>query len=343
MGADIGDIVVKHEVDFKELAQKTVAIDAFNTLYQFISIIRQRDGTPLMDRTGRMTSHLSGILYRVTNLVEEGIKPVFVFDGEPPAFKYSTIEERKILREEMEYKWRKALAEGSEDAFKFAQASARVDEYVIESSKKLLEYMGVPYVDAPSEGEAQAAYMAMKGDANFAGSQDYDSLLFGAPRLVRNLTVTGKRKLPRKNVYVTVKPQIIDLNETLRTLNITREQLVDIAILAGTDYNEGVKGVGPKRALDLVRKFGNLEKAYRSSKQSVAEEEINLIYEVREFFLNPPVTDDYSLKWKKPDREKIIEFLCEEFDFSVDRVEKAVERLEECMDMGQKTLDQWFR
>jgi len=342
MGVDIGDLVVKHEMDFRELSGKTVAIDAFNTLYQFISIIRQRDGTPLMDRNGRMTSHLSGILYRITNLVEEGIKPVFVFDGEPPEFKHATIQERKTLRAEMESKWREALVEGSEDAFRYAQASGRVDEHVVESSKKLLEYMGIPYVNAPSEGEAQGAYMAIKGDVDYAGSQDYDSLLFGAPKLVRNLTVTGRRKLPGRNVYITVKPQMIDLGETLKSLDITREQLIDIAILIGTDYNEGIRGVGPKKALDLVKRFDGIEDAYRYAKTDVSEDEIDLINRIREFFINPPVTDDYSIKWGRPDREAIIEFLCEEFDFSVERVEKAVERLEENMDTGQKTLDQWF-
>ena len=342
MGVDIGDLVVRHEVDFRELSGRTVAIDAFNALYQFISIIRQRDGTPLMDRNGRMTSHLSGILYRITNLVEEGIRPVFVFDGEPPPFKHATIQERKMLREEMESKWREAVAEGSEDAFRYAQASGRVDEHIVETSKRLLEYMGIPYVNAPSEGEAQGAYMAMKGDVDYAGSQDYDSLLFGAPKLVRNLAVTGRRKLPGRNVYVTVKPQLIDLQETLTSLGVTREQLIDIAILIGTDYNEGIRGVGPKKALNLVKKFEGIEEAYRAVKESVTEDEIELIHRIREFFINPPVTDDYSIKWNRPDEEKIIEFLCEEFDFSVERVEKAVERLTEHMDTGQKTLDQWF-
>jgi|Deesub1362A_J573_1020465.scaffolds.fasta_scaffold00193_18 flap endonuclease-1 len=342
MGVDIGDIVVKHEIQIKELNQKVVAIDGFNTLYQFISIIRQRDGTPLQDRQGRPTSHLSGILYRVTNLVEEGVKPIFVFDGDPPEFKYAAIADRSKLRKEMEEKWKSALASGAEDAFKYAQASGTVDDHVITTSKTLLSLMGIPFVDAPSEGEAQAAYMTAKGDAHFTASQDYDSLLFGTPKLVRNLTITGKRKLPGRNVYVTVRPQVVHLKETLTNLDLSREQLIDIALLVGTDYNKGIKGIGPKKALDLIKKYGDIESSVKAGKLHLSPEEMELLFEIREYFLNPPVTDDYEIKWKRPERDGIIRLLCDEYDFSEDRVTKAIDRLEEGMDVGQKTLDQWF-
>ncbi len=339
MGTDIGEILERESVELEYFAGKKIAVDALNTLYQFISIIRQPDGTPLKDSRGRITSHLSGILYRVSNMVEEGMKPIFVFDGEPPEFKREELEERKERREEAERKWKEALERG-EDAKKYAQAAARVDDYIIESSIKLLKLMGIPVVQAPSEGEAQAAYMAAKGDTDYTGSQDYDSLLFGSPRLARNLAITGKRKLPGKNVYVEVKPEVIELEKNLKRLGITREQLIDIALLVGTDYNEGVKGVGAKKALSLIKKCGDIFKAMKLLKVDRAE--VERVAAVREFFLNPPVTDDYDVKFGKPDVEGIIEFLCEEHDFSRERVEKAVEKLSSGMEGTQLTLERWF-
>ncbi len=340
MGADIGELLEeREEVEIEYFSGKAIAIDALNTLYQFIATIRQPDGTPLRDSRGRITSHLSGILYRVSNMVELGIRPVFVFDGKPPDFKRAEIEERRKIREEAERKWKKALMEGRiEEARKFAQASARVDEYIVESAKKLLKLMGIPIVQAPSEGEAQAAYMAKKGDVDFTGSQDYDSLLFGSPKLVRNLAVTGRRKLPKKDVYVEVKPEIIDLGRNLKKLGITREQLVDIALLIGTDYNEGVEGIGVKKAYKYVKNYGNVFKVLKVLKVEPKEP----IEEIREFFLNPPVTDDYCLKFGKPDEEGIIEFLCEEHDFSRERVEKAIEKLKSGIGVSQLTLERWF-
>ena len=201
MGVDLGDLFDKKEIELTELKGKVIAIDAYNTLYQFLSIIRQRDGTPLIDSHGEITSHLSGFLYRTTNLVEAGIKPVFVFDGAPPAFKNNTIEERKKIRTEAREKYEVAKAKGDEEeAFKHAQASSRIGGNMIEDAKSLLGFMGVPVVQAPSEGEAQAAFMVREKKAYAAGSQDYDSLLFGASVMVRNLAVSGKRKLPGKSV-----------------------------------------------------------------------------------------------------------------------------------------------
>ncbi|MCS7129977.1 MAG: flap endonuclease-1 [Archaeoglobaceae archaeon] len=335
MGADIGDLLEKEEVELNSLSGMKIAIDAFNTLYQFISTIRQPDGTPLKDSQGRITSHLSGILYRVTNMIEIGIRPIFVFDGEPPDFKKAEIEERKKRRAEAEEKWVSAVESGEEYAKKYAQASARVDEFIVESSKRLLDFMGIPFVQAPCEGEAQAAYMVKKGDADLVGSQDYDSLLFGSPKLARNLAITGKRKLPRKNVYVDINPEIINLEENLKKLGITREQLVDIAILCGTDYNEGIKGVGAKKAYNYIKTYGDIFRALKA-----LNAEIENLEAIREFFLNPKVSDEYHLEFKEPNREKVIEMLCEEHDFSNERVEKALEKLK--VKPAQFTLERWF-
>ena len=338
MGTDIGDLLQKRKIEFSDLANQVVAIDAFNTLHQFLSIIRQRDGSPLVDSSGRTTSHLSGLLYRTASLVEAGIKPLFVFDGKPPDLKSQTLDRRKEVREASREKWENAKAIGDlESAYKYAQASSKVNQDIIEDSKYLLDVMGIPFVQAPCEGEAQAAHMVLKKDSNCVASQDYDSFLFGAPVVVRNLAVTGKRKLPGKNVYVDVEPEIIELGETLEILEITREQLIDIAICVGTDYNKGLEKVGPKTALKLIKKYGDIYAVLREKGT-----EIEAVDRIRELFLHPEVTDSYEVRWGKPDSEKLLEFLCENHDFSVDRVEKAAERLKAASGARQKTLDQWF-
>lgn len=348
MGVNLRDLIpsnAKRELELKELKGKVIAIDAYNALYQFLTAIRQPDGTPLMDHMGRITSHLSGLFYRTINLVENGVKPVYVFDGKPPEIKKMEIERRKKIKEEAVKKYEEAVKKGDMEAAKrYAQMSSKLTEPMVEDAKRLLSAMGIPWVQAPAEGEAQAAYMAKKGDAYAVASQDYDSLLFGAPRLVRNLAITGKRKLPRKNVYVELKPELVELDKLLQTLGITHEQLIDIAILLGTDYNpEGVRGIGPKTALRLVKTYGSIDKIIKTiPKQEFPIDPL----EIRKYFLNPPVTDDYKLEWREPDEEQIIQILVREHDFSLERVKNAVERLGKAyreIKAKQLGLDLWFR
>jgi len=335
--------VPKTKVDLKSLSGKSIAIDAYNALYQFLAIIRQPDGTPLKDRTGRITSHLSGLFYRTANLIEMEIKAVYVFDGVPPALKEVEIKRRAKVKAEALIKYEHALQEGRiEEARTYAQMTSRLKDYMAEDSKRLLTQMGVPWVQAPSEGEAQAAHLAKKGDTNYCASQDYDSLLFGAPTLMRNVTISGRRKLPRKPVYVEVVPEIIKLDQLLKELNITREQLVDIGILVGTDFNpEGVKGIGPKTALKLIKQHGSLEKLIPTLKEAEFPAEPQRI---RKIFLNPKVTDNYKLTWKEPDVEGIVDFLCRERDFSEERVRKANKKMTEGLRKakGKVTLETWF-
>jgi len=324
MGVDFGDLFEKKKCSLKDLSHKVIAIDAYNALHQFLSIIRQRDGTPLMDAKGRITSHLSGLLYRTANLVEAGIKPIYVFDGAPHPLKAKTIAERREIKEEAERKWREALEKGEiEEARKRAQQTSRVTDEIVKQSKNLLSALGIPSVQAPSEGEAQASYMARKGDVYAVASQDADSLLFGAPVLVRNLAITGRRKLPGKQVYVKVEPEIIELEDNLKRLGIKREQLVDMAILIGTDFNEGIEGIGPKKSYEIIKRAGNLENALKMLKVEMDEEMLN---EVRRIFLDPPVTDNYKLEWKLPDEEKVLSMLCDEHQFSESRVKSALEK-----------------
>jgi len=343
MGVQIGSIIPKKEIEVKDLVGKKIAIDAFNALYQFLAIVRDKDtGEPLKDSKGRITSHLSGLFYRTVNLIEEGIKPVYVFDGEPPKFKKVTQERREEIKKEAEEKLRLAIEEGRiEDVLKYAQATARLTKELVDDAKKLLELMGIPYVQAPSEGEMQAAYMAKKGDVWASASQDYDSLLVGSPRLIRNLNLTGRRKLPNKEVYVEIKPELIELEEVLKNLGITREQLILIGLLVGTDYNpEGIENIGPKKALKLVKEKKTLENILKEIewKFDVSAQEIY------DFFLNPPVTDNYNLVWKEPNEEGLIKFMVEEHNFSEERIRNAIEKIKQAMEkQQQKSLSRWFK
>ncbi|OPX67258.1 MAG: Flap endonuclease 1 [Methanoregulaceae archaeon PtaB.Bin056] len=333
MGVAFRDILAEYRdtVGWEALAG-VAAVDAHNALYQFLSIIRQPDGTPLMDQEGRITSHLSGILFRTANFLEKGIRPVWVFDGTPPDFKKETIEARRSIRDRAGEKWQDALERGDiAEAYKQARSSSRIDEGVIGTGRELLSLLGVPCVQAPSEGEAQAAHMVERGDAGYVVSQDYDTLLFGAPVLVRNLAVSGKRKARGRTI--SVFPEKILLSNVLKGLALTRGDLVRIALLVGTDFNSGIKGVGAKTALRIVQ-GGEFERTIRERLPDTEWEPI------MEFFMAPPVTDTYSLQWNAPDREGIIRMLCDRFDFSEERIRKALDGMG--AKSGQKTLDSWF-
>ncbi len=340
MGVDLGDLITKQEIELEDLRGKKIAIDALNAIYQFLSIIRQPDGTPLMDSHKNITSHLSGLFYRTTRLLEIGILPCYVFDGEPPKLKAQTVQERKEIRKEAEKKWKVALEAGElAEAKKYAQMASRVTEPMLEESKKLLSALGIPVVQAPSEGEAQAAFICSQKEVYAVGSQDFDALLFGAPRLARNLTITGKRKVPRKNIYVEVKPEIIELEKALKELKISREQLIEMGILIGTDFNEGVKGIGPKKSYAHIK-----EKPLKEwIKEGKFEFEVD-VNTLKNIFLKPEISKKYSLEWKPYNQEKLVEILHEKHDFSRERIENALEKLEKSRGAkDQKSLQEFFR
>ncbi|MGQ9478440.1 MAG: flap endonuclease-1 [Thermoproteota archaeon] len=338
MGVQLGGIVPAREIRLENLANKRVAIDAYNTLYQFLSIIRGADGRPLMDSKNRVTSHLSGLFYRNCNFLSVGLKPVYVFDGKPPLIKREEAEKRRVIREDALRKYEEALSAGRiDEARKYAQISTTLDEYLLKSAEELIRLMGIPVVHAPSEGEAQAAHMIATGVADYVGSQDFDSLLFGGRFLVRNLAITGRRKLPGKKAYVEVNPEEISLEETLLRLSITREQLIDIALVVGTDYTEGIKGIGPKRALELVKRGMTLEEIF--SKYGGDMSELPKYREAKSFFLNPPVKDVEGLEWREIDEDGLVKFLHEEHDFSLERVNNAIEEVKK---RSAGALSKWF-
>jgi flap endonuclease-1 len=346
MGLNIREIIPRRELEPSELQDKTLCVDAFNALYQFLSTIRQPDGTPLMDNQKRVTSHLSGIFYRNINLLEEGIKLVYVFDGRAPDLKDKTHKIRADVREVAREKYEEAKDESDIAGMKrYSSQFLRLNDEMIEESKELLVAMGIPVIQAPSEGEAQAAHMARTNTKIYASvSQDYDSLLFGASKLIRNLTVSRKRKT--YNGYVEVKPEIIELEKVFNFLEINLEQLICLGILVGTDYNpKGIPRIGQKKALDIVRKYKVPYEIFKSVEEqilSLPEEDRFNWQEIFALFYKPDVSNQ-DFEFKAFDEEKIKDILVRKHDFSEERVQKQIDKLKDLKQKNQqKSLGKWF-
>lgn len=340
MGVAFKDIIISGEIDLDSLKGKVIVLDAYNVLYQFLTTIRGIDGTPLMDSKGNVTSHLVGLFTRTTSLMHKGIKPVFVFDGKPPELKQKVQEQRRSLKLEAEKKYIEAKEkEDAGEMKKYASRASRLSRDMVEEAKKVVSLLGIPVVQAPSEGEAQAAYMVKEGKGFAVGSQDFDSLIHGAAKLVRNLSISGKRKKPRSVAYETISPELIDLAENLNNLGIGQNQLIAAAMIIGTDYNPGgIKGIGPKNALKLVKQhktdFGSLFKEVKWNDFFDYPWE-----EVYDTIKKMPATNDYRLEWKSADIKSLVDFLVKDHDFSEQRVKIALEKLEkEGKEKQQKSL-----
>ena len=340
MGLNLKDLIVKEKTTLEAFSTKVIAIDAYNAIYQFLASIRGPDGLQLMDSQGRVTSHLSGLLYRNVNFLSLGIKPVYVFDGKAPSLKAAEIQRRKQIKKDATIKYEKAIAEGNlEDARKFAQQTTSMRDGMVKESKKLLECFGIPYIDAQSEGEATAAHLTNTGQAYASASQDYDSILCGAKRLVRNFTSSGRRRIPNSNTYIDVVPEVIQTQKVLDALGLTREKLIDVGILIGTDFNpNGFERIGPKTAIKMIRKHSRLEDI-----PQIQEQLQRIDFEqIREIFLNPKVTDVNEIVFEKVDYEAITDYLVKERSFSNDRVNSTLNRLKRALEKKSQNLEQWF-
>ncbi len=340
MGLDLKPLVIREKIKLESFASKVVAIDAYNALYQFLAIIRGPDGSHLSDSSGRVTSHLSGLFYRNINFLSLGIKPVYVFDGKPPSLKSAEIQRRRQIKKDATIKYEKAISEGNlEDARKFAQQTTVMRDTMVKDSKIILGLFGIPFIDAPSEGEATAAHLTITGQAYVSASQDFDSILFGAKRLVRNFTNSGRRKIPNRNTYIEIEPELIDTEKTLKKLGLTKEQIVDVGILIGTDFNpDGFTRIGPKTALKMIKEHSRLEKIPQIQDQ-LAEVEYE---QIRKIFLEPEIAEVSEIKFGKIDYDGILRYLVDERSFSPDRVQSSLNRLKKAIEKKSQTLEQWF-
>jgi len=335
MGVNLGSLIKGKEISLDALRGKIIGIDAFNHVYQYLTTIRDwKTGELLKDSSGNVTSHLSGLFYRTSKLLQTGIKVCYVWDGLPPKFKKQTQENRSKIKEEARKKYTDALKKGDVEKIKiYAQQTAALSESMIKEAVELLETMGIPSIKAPSEGEAQLAYMTKKKIIWAPSSQDYDTILFGSPRLVRNITISGKKKLPYGGGYTFVYPEILELDAILKETKLTIEQLILIAMFCGTDYNPGIKGIGPKKAYDIV--------TTKSQKEILDEYEFD--EKIFNWFLKPDVKD-VTLKFTDLDEEKIHKILVDKHEFSADRVNKSLKDIKISKEKGsQSDLSNFFK
>ncbi len=335
MGTKLKELIESEEIEVEELSGKILVVDTFNQLYQFLSTIRQADGSLLKDSKGNVTSHLNGLFYRTTKLMQANIRLAFVFDGEHPDLKAKEISKRAEAKKEAKKLYEEAVKKEDIEAMKkYAARTSSLTQEMIDEAKELIDALGLPVIQAPSEGEAQAAFIVKQGDAYGEVSEDFDCLLFGVPKLVRNLSISGKKKRIGKVTFKTVKPELIELNTILKNLEINQDQLIVLGMLVGTDFNpNGIKGVGPKTASKLVKKYKtDFDALFKEVKW-----ENYFDYSWKEVFnviKKMPVEKKYKLEWKPVDKERIIKLLVKKHEFGEERVLNAIERAEESAKKG---------
>ncbi|XP_071176117.1 flap endonuclease 1-like [Mytilus edulis] len=325
------------EQEIKNYFGRKVAIDASMCIYQFLIAVRQ-DGSQLMNEDGETTSHLMGMFYRSIRMLEHGIKPVYVFDGKPPDMKSGELEKRKERREEAQKALEKAEEAGDEENIeKFNRRLVKVSKQHNEECKELLKLMGVPFIEAPGEAEAQCAVLVKAGKVYATGTEDMDALTFGTSVQLRNLTVAEARKLPIKEFHY---------QKLLEELGMNKDEFIDLCILLGCDYCESIRGIGPKRAYDLVKQHHSIEEILKhldSKKYTVPEDW--MFKEARRLFQEPEVTDPETLdlKWTDPDEEALVDYMVNKKNFSEDRIRNGIKKLQKAKQGStQGRLDSFF-
>jgi flap endonuclease-1 len=322
--ADLRDLAAIESVAFADLSGSVVAVDAHNWLYRYLTTtVRWTSDHKYTTTDGDEVANLVGVVQGLPKFFEHDLTPVFVFDGAVVDLKDDEVESRREEREKRESQLEKARERGDDLAVaRLDSQTQRLTDTILTTTRELLELLDVPVIEAPAEGEAQAAHMARRGDVDYVGTEDYDALLLGAPLTLRQLTSSGD-------------PELMDFAATLEQNDITWEQLVDAAILMGTDFNEGISGYGPKTAVDAVREHGDLWAVFESEDVYVDGAD-----RIRDLFLNPAVTDDYAVETAvDPDVAAAREYVCEQWEVDPDEVERGFERIEESM--VQTGLDDW--
>ncbi|NWU22616.1 FEN1 endonuclease, partial [Dyaphorophyia castanea] len=335
--ADVAPGAIR-ENDIKSYFGRKVAIDASMSIYQFLIAVRQ-GADVLQNEDGETTSHLMGMFYRTIRMVENGIKPVYVFDGKPPQLKSGELAKRTERRAEAEKHLQEAQEAGEEENIeKYSKRLVKVTPQHTQECKKLLTLMGIPYVEAPGEAEASCATLVKAGKVYAAATEDMDCLTFGSPVLMRHLTASETKKLPIQEFH---------LNRILQDLQLTWEQFVDLCILLGCDYCASIRGIGPKRAVELIREHKSIERIVQqldTKKYPLPENWLHK--EAQKLFLEPDVIDPdaVELKWSEPDEEQLVQFMCGEKQFNEERIRNGVRRLSKSRQGStQGRLDDFFK
>jgi flap endonuclease-1 len=322
--ADLRDLAVIEDVAYDDLAGSVVAVDAHNWLYRYLTTtVKFTRDSAYTTADGEEVANLIGVVQGLPKFLEHDVTPVFVFDGGVTDLKEAEVEQRREQREKYEEQLEQAREEGdSVEVAKLDSRTQRLTDTIVDTTRELLALLDVPVVDAPAEGEAQAARMARAGTVDYAGTEDYDALLFGSPLTLRQLTSKGD-------------PECMDLDATLSEHDLTWEQLVDVGILCGTDFNEGVTGIGPKTAVKTVREHGDIWGVFEARDVSVEN-----VDRIRNLFLDPPVADDVAFDTElEPDVDAAKAFVVDEWGVAADEVERGFERIADAT--VQTGLDRW--
>jgi flap endonuclease-1 len=322
--ADIRELAVIEEVSFAALSGSVVAVDAHNWLYRYLTTtVKWTNDAIYTTADGTEVANLVGVVQGLPKFFEHDLTPVFVFDGAVVDLKDEEVSERRRERERAEEKLEAARERGDDIAVaRLESRTQRLTDTILRTTRELLGLLDVPVIEAPAEGEAQAAYMAREGDVDYVGTEDYDALLLGAPLTLRQLTSSGD-------------PELMDFEATLARHDLTWEQLVDAAILMGTDFNEGISGIGPKTAVKLLAEHGDIWAVFEARDAYVDGAD-----RIRELFLDPAVTDEYSVETdSSPDVAAAREFVCDRWEVDPGEVERGFERIEDSL--VQTGLDQW--
>jgi len=322
--ADLRDLAAIETVSFEDIAGSVVAVDAHNWLYRYLTTtVKWTSAEAYTTADGTEVANLIGAVQGLPKFFEHDLTPVFVFDGAVTDLKEAELDERREQRKRYESDLEAARERGDEVAVaRLESRTQRLTDTIVETTRELLALLDVPVVNAPAEGEAQAAHMARQGSVDYAGTEDYDALLFGAPRTLRQLTSDGD-------------PELMDLDATLSAHDLTWEQLVDVAILCGTDFNEGISGVGPKTAVDFVHEHGDLPAVCEAEGYHVDGAD-----RVRQLFLDPAVDGDVAFDTDiDPDVEAARSFVVEEWEVDPEEVRRGFERIEAAL--VQTGLDEW--
>ncbi|MFC7185533.1 flap endonuclease-1 [Halorubrum yunnanense] len=321
--ADLRDLAAIRDVAFEEIEGSVVAVDAHNWLYRYLTTtVKWTSDEAYTTADGVEVANLIGVVQGLPKFFEHDLIPVMVFDGAVTDLKADEVADRREKRERAEAK--RAAAEERGDAVEAARLEARTQrltDAIQETTRELLRLLDVPIVEAPAEGEAQCAHMASTGTVDHAGSEDYDTLLFGAPTTLRQLTSKGD-------------PELMDLAATIDELGLDRRGLIDVAMLCGTDFNEGVHGVGPKTAVKAVKEHGDLWGALDARGAEIPNAD-----EIRELFADPPATDVDVDVDVNPDVAAARAYVVDEWGVAADEVERGFERIEESQ--VQTGLDRW--
>lgn len=326
------------ENEIKNYFGRKVAIDASMSIYQFLIAVRS-DGSQLTNEAGEITSHLMGIFYRTIRMMENGIKPVYVFDGKPPDLKSGELAKRTERRQEAQKALAAAEEAGDQEMVdKTSRRLVKVTKEHNEECKMVLKLMGIPYVDAPCEAEAQCAALVAKGKVYATATEDMDSLTFGSLITLRHMTFSEARKMPIQEFH---------LQMILKELDFSQDEFIDLCILLGCDYCDSIRGIGPKRAIDLVRQHRSIEtilKHIDSKKHPIPEDW--KYKEARALFKNPEVADPekLELKWNEADEKGLIDFLVTQKGFSEERIQSGIKKLQKARKGSvQGRLDGFFQ